>query len=145
MGIAGLGAFYSRSPFKANGFRGFGPLRTRLENYRLPKGGGKGARWFSQIVDPYLRFYYRFLANRQTQLALGVQDQTLAEIRRHLRDFIGANTWEQLCREWLLRASANNGLPVLVDQVGSAWTRTAQVDVVGINSMGKVLVLGECK
>ncbi|MBK9233790.1 MAG: helix-turn-helix transcriptional regulator [Anaerolineae bacterium] len=48
------------------------------------------------IVDPYLRFYYRFLANRQTQLALGVQEQSLAEIKRHLRDFIGANTWEDL-------------------------------------------------
>ncbi len=97
------------------------------------------------IVDPYLRFYYRFLANRQAQLALGIQEQSLAEIRRHLRDFIGANTWEELCREWLLRASAHGTLPVAVDQVGSAWTRTAQVDVVGVNSMEKVLVLGECK
>lgn len=28
----------------------------------------------------------------------------MEEIKRHLRDFIGANTWEELCREWLLRA-----------------------------------------
>ena len=97
------------------------------------------------IVDPYLRFYYRFLASRQTQLALGVQEQSLAEIKRHLRDFIGANTWEELCREWLLRASAQHILPVAVDQVGSAWTRAAQVDVVGVNSMAKTLALGECK
>ena len=97
------------------------------------------------IVDPYLRFYYRFLANRQTQLELGIQEQALEEIKRHLRDFIGAHTWEELCREWLLRASANNTLPLLVDQVGSVWTRTAQVDVVGINTMEKILVLGECK
>lgn len=97
------------------------------------------------IVDPYLRFYYRFLANRQTQLALGIQEQALEEIKRHLRDFIGTHTWEELCREWLLRASANNTLALLVDQVGSVWTRSAQVDVVGINSMTKVLVLGECK
>ncbi len=97
------------------------------------------------IVDPYLRFYYRFLASRQSQLALGIQEQSLAEIRRHLRDFIGANTWEELCREWLLRAGAQEAVSVLVDQVGSAWTRAAQVDVVGINSMEKTLVLGECK
>jgi hypothetical protein len=31
------------------------------------------------------------------------------------------------------------------DQVGSAWTREAQVDVVGINTMEKTIVLGECK
>lgn len=97
------------------------------------------------IVDPYLRFYYRFLAERQTQLALGLQEPALAEIRRHLRDFIGAHTWEELCREWTLRASASGQLPILVDQMGSVWTRTAQVDVVGINSMERTLVLGECK
>ena len=113
---------------------------------RLPVTQAEGSRLGRyHIVDPYLRFYYRFLANRQTQLALGIQDQALEEIKRHLRDFIGANTWEELCREWLLRASANRSLPMLVDQVGSVWTRAAQVDVVGINSMEKLLVLGECK
>lgn len=97
------------------------------------------------IVDPYLRFYYRFLATRQAQLALGVQEQALAEITRHLLDFIGTHTWEELCREWVLRASSAGGLPYLVDQVGSSWTKTTQVDVVGINSMEKTLILGECK
>jgi len=97
------------------------------------------------IIDPYLRFYYRFLATRQTQLALGLQDQALAEIRQHLLDFIGTHTWEELCREWLLRASACGNLPFMPDQVGSTWTRQAQVDVVGVNSMEKTLILGECK
>jgi AAA+ ATPase superfamily predicted ATPase len=113
---------------------------------RVPVTQGERARLGRyHIVDPYLRFYYRFLASRQSQLALGIQEQSLAEIKRHLRDFIGANTWEELCREWLLRASAQQLLPVVVDQVGSAWTRAAQVDVVGVNSMAKTLTLGECK
>ena len=97
------------------------------------------------IVDPYLRFYYRFLSTRQAQLALNVSEQALAEIKRHLLDFIGTHTWEALCREWTLRMTASNRLPVMADQVGSIWTRTAQVDVVGINSMEKTLILGECK
>jgi uncharacterized protein len=113
---------------------------------RVPVTQGERSRLGRyHIVDPYLRFYYRFLASRQSQLALGVQEQALAEIKRHLRDFIGANTWEELCREWILRASAQQAVPVLVDQVGSAWTRAAQVDVVGVNTMEKTLVLGECK
>lgn len=113
---------------------------------RVPVTQGERSRLGRyHIVDPYLRFYYRFLASRQSQLALGVQEQSLAEIKRHLRDFIGVHTWEELCREWLLRASARQAVPVEVDQVGSAWTRAAQVDVVGVNSMQKTLVLGECK
>ncbi|MCP4420682.1 MAG: helix-turn-helix transcriptional regulator, partial [Chloroflexi bacterium] len=36
------------------------------------------------IGDPYLRFYYRFISNHQSQLDLGVGAQTIAEIKRHL-------------------------------------------------------------
>ena len=97
------------------------------------------------ITDPYLRFYFRFLENRQEQLALGMQEQALAEIRKHMIDFIGAYTWEEICREWTLRAGAAGTLPYLPDTVGSAWTSGAQVDVVGVNSMEKTLILGECK
>ncbi len=97
------------------------------------------------ITDPFLRFYYRFLARRQSQLALGVEEQALEEIKRHLLDFIGTYTWEELCQEWLLRTTGHVRLPFLPDRVGGAWTRKAQVDVVGINSMEKTLILGECK
>jgi len=97
------------------------------------------------ITDPYLRFYYRFLSRRQSQLALGIVDQALEEIKKHLVDFIGTHTWEELCREWLVRASGKKILPFLPDQIGSFWNRDAQVDVVGINTMDKTLILGECK
>lgn len=36
-------------------------------------------------------------------------------------------------------------LPVAPDRVGSAWNAKSQVDVVGINSRQKTLILGECK
>jgi AAA+ ATPase superfamily predicted ATPase len=97
------------------------------------------------ITDPYLRFYFRFLADRQDQLALGARETALAEITRHMIDFIGKYTWEELCREWLLRAGAQGALPMMPDHVGSAWNAKAQVDVVGINRMEKTLILGECK
>lgn len=97
------------------------------------------------ITDPFLRFYYRFLSRRQSQLALGVDDQTLAEIKKHMVDFIGTHTWEELCQEWLLRATGQKVLPFHPDQVGSIWNRDAQIDVAGINFMEKTLILGECK
>lgn len=121
-------------------------VETGFIERRVPVTEGKSSRLGRHyITEPFLRFYYRFLAHRQTQLALGVQDQALEEIQRHLPDFIGKYTWEELCREWLLRAGGQGELKALPDQVGSAWTRQAQVDVVGINSMQRTLVLGECK
>jgi hypothetical protein len=44
-----------------------------------------------------------------------------------------------------LRAGALGHLPFTPDQVGSAWNREAQIDVVGLNRMEKTMILGECK
>ena len=113
---------------------------------RVPITAGPRSRQSRyHVIDPYLRFYYRFLASRQAQLALGVQEPALQEIQRHLLDFIGTYTWEELCREWVLRAGAREQIPLMPDQVGSYWDKTSQIDVVGLNRMEKTLVLGECK
>lgn len=113
---------------------------------RVPITAGPRSRQSRyHITDPYLRFYYRFLASRQSQLALGVQDLALKEIQRHLRDFIGTYTWEELCREWTLRAGVLGGLPFAADHVGSYWDKGTQLDVVGLNRMEKTLIIGECK
>ena len=113
---------------------------------RVPVTAGENSRLGRyHITDPYLRFYYRFLFSRQAQLAMHEPDMALAEIKRHLLDFIGTHTWEELCREWTLRAGVRGILPFAADKVGSAWTRQAQIDVAGINSMEKTLFLGECK
>jgi AAA+ ATPase superfamily predicted ATPase len=121
-------------------------ISTGFIERRVPVGAPESSRAGRHyITDPFLRFYFRFLSSRQAQLALGVQAQTLAEIKKHLIDFIGTHTWEELCREWLLRSTGQSVLPFLPDQIGSIWNRAAQVDVVGINSMEKTIILGECK
>lgn len=121
-------------------------VETGFVERRVPVTGGQTSRAGRHyITDPYLRFYFRFLAHRQTQLAMGIQDQSLEEIKHHLLDFIGTHTWEELCREWVYHASARRELPFLPDQVGSAWNKQVQVDVVGINSMEKTLLMGDCK
>ncbi|MEM7797949.1 MAG: DUF234 domain-containing protein [Chloroflexota bacterium] len=105
---------------------------------RVPITAGPRSRQSRyHIIDPYLWFYYRFLATRQTQLAMGVQEPALTEIRRHLLDFIGTHTWEETSREWVLKAAAYGTLPFLPDRVGSYWDKSLQVNVVGINKMEK--------
>lgn len=96
------------------------------------------------VVDPFLRFYYRFLAAFQSKLALGQQQQTLHAIEEALPQFIEANTWQELSRTWLLEASANGVLPVPVENVGSEWKRNFMVDVVGLDNKSKSIVLGDC-
>ena len=113
---------------------------------KLPVMAGPGSRAGRHaITDPFLRFYYRFIQSRLTQLEMGEIDQTLAELQKHMVDFIGTYTWEEICREWTLRAANRGILPLYPDRVESDWGKEYQVDVVGVNTMNKHLILGECK
>ncbi len=96
------------------------------------------------VTDPYLRFFYRFLAAFQSKLALGKMEQTLRSIEQDLPQFIEGNTWQELCREWVLRASAHDELPVTIEKVGSEWKRTYALDVVGVSYDARSLVVGNC-
>lgn len=95
------------------------------------------------ITDPYLRFYYRFLSTRQTQMALGAPQQALAYIEENLPEFIEVYTWRELCQGWLIGASSH-GVVAPLETVGGAWSRKFSVDVAGINRQAKHLVLGIC-
>ena len=96
------------------------------------------------ITDPFLRFFYRFLAAYQSKLALGKMDQTMQSIEQGLPQFIEDNTWQELCREWVLLASAHDELPVPIEEAGSEWKRTYAVDIVGVSFEERTLVLGSC-
>jgi hypothetical protein len=51
------------------------------------------------IVDPFLRFYYHFVAAFQAKLALGEQEEIVQAVEDGLPQFIEENTWPELCRE----------------------------------------------
>ena len=76
-------------------------------NYKDSRSG----RYF--VTDPYLRFYYRFLAAYQSRLALGQQQQVTEAIGEALPDFIEANTWPELCR----RIDAGQVIPIISNSV----------------------------
>jgi len=66
----------------------------------------------------------------------------LHAIEETMSAFIEVNTWRELCREWLLRASAAGEIPVPIEAVGGEWKRTFAVDVVGISEEDRSLALG---
>jgi uncharacterized protein len=96
------------------------------------------------VTDPYLRFFYRFMAAYQAKLALGQMEEMMGLVQDALPLFIATNTWQELCREWVLRASANGEIPVPIEEVGSEWAKNYVIDVVGISEITASLVLGDC-
>ena len=95
------------------------------------------------MTDPYLRFFYRFMSAYQSKLALGQTQQMLEIIQEELPPFINRNTWQELCREWLLLASAHDRIPVPLEDVGSEWAKNYTVNVAGLSSQHKSLILGD--
>lgn len=96
------------------------------------------------IADPFLRFYFRFVAPQRADVGYN-GEAVLDNIRGQLRAFVGATAYEDLCRAWVVQASASDQLPFKAQVVGSHWSRDVQVDVVAVNWADKAIWLGECK
>ncbi|OGO42816.1 MAG: hypothetical protein A2Z04_02085 [Chloroflexi bacterium RBG_16_57_9] len=96
------------------------------------------------LSDPYFRFYFRFVAPHQDELAYR-PERVLPTIRAGLRAFVGQTAFEELSRLWVLEQGRADKLPFVPDEVGSHWSRRVQVDVVAVNWRKKAILLGECK
>lgn len=93
------------------------------------------------IADGFLRFWFRFVAPHGSLLATGQTDVVRSRLQRDLAGFV-APVFEQLCREWIVRAGASGALPLTLRAVGHWWTRRAEIDVVALGEEG--VLLGEC-
>lgn len=97
------------------------------------------------VADPYLRFYHRFLAPQLHFIARGAYTSVWRTVERHWRAFVGAYTFEELCREWVYAAAESGALPFLPKTVGAHWSASEQIDVVAVNWDQAVVLYGECK
>jgi hypothetical protein len=122
----------------------------RLIDRRLPatvppdrRGTSRSSRY--HLADPYLRFYFRFIAPN-----LGLVEQELTRLlwermSEQFRAFVGETAFEELCRSWTLAQARAGRLPFVPDIVGSHWAQDVQVDVVALNWREQAILLGECK
>jgi uncharacterized protein len=105
--------------------------------------GGKGAaRGHWRILDPFFRFWFRFVFPNRSRLARGRIGEVAAEIQRDLAAFVGP-IFEDCCREWLGRYSR---LGEGATAVGRWWSRRhdTEIDVVAV-AKSTYSVLGSCK
>lgn len=96
------------------------------------------------LSDPYFRFYFRFLDPLREDLAYD-KDRVFHYIQDGLNSFVGSTAFEELSRQWVYHRSRQGKMFERFEQVGQYWSRTVQIDVVGISWEHKALLLGECK
>ncbi|MFV2008455.1 MULTISPECIES: DUF234 domain-containing protein [unclassified Micromonospora] len=84
-----------------------------------------------RIVDPYLRFWLRFLAPAMPEIERGRGDLTLTRIRTSFPSWRGRAV-EPLIRDALARLLPDDSLPA-APAIGAYWTRSndVEIDIVG--------------
>jgi AAA+ ATPase superfamily predicted ATPase len=123
-------------------------VRLRLVQRLVPvtvRQPARSRRGRYVIADPYLRFYFRFLAPRQEWIEQGRLDRLWTEIERQLEAFVGLTAFEALCRRWVIAEGDAGRLSFLLERVGAYWDRHTQIDVAAISWTEQSLLLGEAK
>jgi uncharacterized protein len=109
-------------------------------------GEATDRRSLYRLADPFLTFWYRFVAPSASALQfddpLRVFDERVAP---HLDDYMGWNVFEGVCGQWLQR-HARSELGLTVRRLGRYWSRDGsnEIDLVADLEGGSRL-FGECK
>lgn len=124
-------------------------IELRLVERRIPATVPLSNRRTSRLsryylADHYLRFYYRFLDPNLHLIEQSLVPRIKELIEANFRAFV-AETFEELCRAWVLAQAQSGKLPFNPAIVGSHWAPDAQVDIVAINWEQKMILLGEAK
>lgn len=118
-----------------------------IVDYRRPVGPQPPSRQWGRyhIVDPYFQFWFRWVSPFQGRLDLGDQERVIEQYIRPQWPRFVADTWEQLCRNFLAPAGMADRLPFIPEEIGKWWSRTAEIDVVGVDRQTKRVILGEAR
>jgi hypothetical protein len=118
-----------------------------LVEHRRPVGPRPSPRgWGSwHLVDPFLRFWGRWILPYTTQIEFGEAEMLIQEKLRPGWDRFVAITWEELARRHLYLLAGKGKLPFWPEEVGSWWSRGAQIDIVVVHRARRCAILGEVR
>jgi AAA+ ATPase superfamily predicted ATPase len=110
----------------------------------LSPTGPEAKRSSYRLVDPFFRFWFRFVFPNRSLLERGRVKDVLRAIERDMETFMG-HAFEDCCREWAGRYASPDLLPAS-RQLGCWWSRNGrtEVDLVGA-SRGRYDLLASCK
>ncbi len=112
----------------------------------LPFGETSDRRGLYRIADPFLRFWYRFMAPLASERQFADPDALYAErIAPYLPDYMGSSVFEGICRQWLRRHGRDRlGLSIRTD--GRYWSRDGRIEIdVAAELAGGTHLYAECK
>lgn len=99
-----------------------------------------------KIKDNFIAFWFKFVYPYRAYLEKGETQFVLSQIKKGFVQNYASYIYEDVCRERMWELSANDFWNYHFDRVGRYWgSKADETDIVAIDSVGKNLVLGECK
>ena len=110
------------------------------------------------LKDHMFKFWYRFIPKAVSVIEMG-QGQLYYEkvVKPQIHSFMGS-VFEEMCRYYTLEQGIKGAYGSFLTQTGTWWgveqitdekgkknTQSADIDIVGISSVDKTAVIGECK
>ncbi|MFR0557393.1 ATP-binding protein [Pseudoscardovia radai] len=130
--LVGLGIVERTVPFGEN------PEKSRRGRYR--------------IADPFFAYWHQFVAPYAGLIETGNGESAARRVAfGEVFDTYVGMEFESVCMQWVLKASRENRLGMLVSRAGKWWGSNpvaheqTDIDVVAADDFDKVLLLGECK
>ena len=102
----------------------------------------KSRKGIYRLRDPFLRFWFRFVAPHFSALERGNITWVAKLVAAELTNFV-APVFEDLCRDWVEEQGLQERLPFIPQRVGAWWSRQEEVDIVAIGEAE--ILFGECK
>lgn len=103
-----------------------------------------------ELADGMYRFWYKFIPKGRAAIEMNRGDVYYnMYVKNQLHDFMG-EIFEDMCRQYVLTNGLDGKLKCMITNVGKWWGAghdrvPTDIDVVGIDEIGKKAVLGECK
>lgn len=104
------------------------------------------SRGLYRIADPYLKFWFRFLARNPVPVM--TRAEALSEWRSSVEPFFSefaSEAFEDVCRQYLMRLGRSGQLPFRPSTLGRWWEKNMEIDIVAADHERRNCLVGECK
>ena len=98
-----------------------------------------------EICDPFLKFYFTYLAPNTTLIEQNRQKRLLRIIYETFQTYVAKCGFEELCRRFIIHLGDDGQFPFFFDYIGRIWNRFCEIDLAAINKKTRSILLGECK
>ncbi len=102
----------------------------------------KSRKGIYRLRDPFLRFWFRFVAPHFSTLEGGHTAPVARLVEAELTAFTGP-VFEDICRDWVMEQGTLGYLPIIPERVGAWWEREEELDIMAIGE--DAVLFGECK